>query len=79
MRINLANRSTELKADHATVIVDAEMIFTDKAKATQDHGGANASSLILCFNPKKAGRFSRLLPGSFLSSRSPLGLEKPGL
>src|SRR5712692_4902755 len=34
MRINLRESTTEVKGDHATVIVDAEMIFTDKAKPT---------------------------------------------
>src|SRR5208282_6317914 len=36
MRINFRESTNEVKGDHATVIVDAEMIFTSKAKPNQD-------------------------------------------
>jgi len=53
MRINLRESSTELKADHATVIVDAEMIFTDQSQARLRPAAARSIQFDFVFNPEK--------------------------
>jgi len=65
MRINLRESSTELKADHATVIVDAEMIFTDKAKPTQDQRRRERIQFDFVFNPKKGWKIFEITPRQF--------------
>ena len=65
MRINLRESSTELKADHATVIVDAEMIFTDKAKPSQDQRRRERIQFDFVFNPKKGWKILEITPRQF--------------
>lgn len=65
MRINLRESSTEIKADHATVIVDAEMIYTDKAKPTQDQRRKQRIQFDFVFNPKKGWKIFEITPRQF--------------
>jgi hypothetical protein len=65
MRINFRESSTELKNDHATVIVDAEMIFTDKAKPTQDQRRKQRIQFDFVFNPKKGWKIFEITPRQF--------------
>ena len=65
MRINLRESTTELKGDHATVIVDAEMIFTDKAKPTQDQRRSQRIQFDFVYNPKKGWKIFEITPRRF--------------
>ena len=65
MRINFRESSTEIKGDHATVIVDAEMIFTDKTKPTQDQRRRQRIQFDFVFNPKKGWKILEITPRQF--------------
>ena len=65
MRINLRESTTEIKADHATVIVDAEMIYTDKAKPTQDQRRKQRIQFDFVYNPKKGWKIFEITPRQF--------------
>ena len=65
MRMNLRESTTEIKADHATVIVDAEMIFTDKAKPTQDQRRRERVQFDFVYNPKKGWKIFEITPRQF--------------
>jgi hypothetical protein len=65
MRINLRESTTEIKADHATVIVDADMIFTDKAKPTQDQHRRQRIQFDFVYNPKKGWKIFEITPRQF--------------
>jgi hypothetical protein len=65
MRINLRESTTELKGDHATVIVDAEMIYTDKAKPTQDQRRRQRIQFDFVYNPKKGWKIFEITPRQF--------------
>jgi len=65
MRINLRESTTEIKADHATVIVDAEMIYTDKAKPTQDQRRKQRVQFDFVYNPKKGWKIFEITPRQF--------------
>jgi hypothetical protein len=68
MRINLRESTTEVKGDHATVIVDAEMIFTDKAKPTQDQRRRQRIQFDFVYNPKKGWKIFEITPRQFFES-----------
>ena len=68
MRINLRESTTELKGDHATVIVDAEMIFTDKAKPTQDQRRRQRIQFDFVYSPKKGWKIFEITPRQFFES-----------
>jgi hypothetical protein len=65
MRINLRESTSEVKGDHATVIVDAEMIFTDKAKPTQDQHRRQRIQFDFVYNPKKGWKIFEITPRQF--------------
>lgn len=65
MRINLRESTTELKGDHATVIVDADMIFTDKARPTQDQHRRQRIQFDFVYNPKKGWKIFEITPRQF--------------
>jgi hypothetical protein len=65
MRINLRESTTELKGDHATVIVDAEMIFTDKARPTQDQRRRQRIQFDFVYNAKKGWKILEITPRNF--------------
>jgi hypothetical protein len=65
MRINFRESTTEIKADHATVIVDAEMIYTDKAKPTQDQRRKERVQFDFVYNPKKGWKIFEITPRQF--------------
>jgi hypothetical protein len=65
MRINLRESTTEVKGDHATVIVDAEMIYTDKAKPTQDQRRRDRIQFDFVYNPKKGWKIFEITPRHF--------------
>jgi hypothetical protein len=65
MRINFRESTTEIKADHATVIVDADMIFTDKAKPTQDQHRRQRIQFDFVYNPKKGWKIFEITPRQF--------------
>lgn len=65
MRINFRESTTEIKEDHATVIVDAEMIYTDKAKPTQDQRRKERVQFDFVYNPKKGWRIFEITPRQF--------------
>lgn len=65
MRINLRESTTEVKGDHATVIVDADMIFTDKAKPTLDQHRRQRIQFDFVYNPKKGWRIFEITPRQF--------------
>jgi hypothetical protein len=65
MRINLRESTTELKGDHATVIVDAEMIFTDKAAPTKDQRRSQRIQFDFVYNPKKGWKIFEITPRRF--------------
>jgi hypothetical protein len=65
MRINLRESTTEVKGDHATVIVDADMIFTDKAKPTQDQHRRQRVQFDFVYNPKKGWKIFEITPRQF--------------
>jgi hypothetical protein len=68
MRINLRESTTEVKGDHATVIVDAEMIYTDKAKPTQDQRRRQRIQFDFVYNPKKGWKIFEITPRQFFES-----------
>ena len=68
MRMNLRESTTEVKGDHATVIVDAEMIFTDKAKPTQDQRRRERIQFDFVYNPKKGWKIFEITPRQFFES-----------
>jgi hypothetical protein len=68
MRINLRESTTEVKGDHATVIVDAEMIFTDKAKPTQDQRRRQRIQFDFVYKPKKGWKIFEITPRQFFES-----------
>jgi len=68
MRINLRESTTEVKGDHATVIVDAEMIFTDKAKPTQDQRRRQRIQFDFVYSPKKGWKIFEITPRQFFES-----------
>lgn len=65
MRINLRESTSELKGDHATVIVDAEMIFTDKAAPTRDQRRVQRIQFDFVYNPKKGWKILEITPRQF--------------
>jgi hypothetical protein len=65
MRINLRESTTEVKGDHATVIVDADMIFTDKAKPTQDQHRRQRIQFDFVYDPKKGWKIFEITPRQF--------------
>lgn len=65
MRINFRESTNEVKGDHATVIVDAEMIFTSKAKPTQDQKRQQRIQFDFVYNPKKGWRIFEITPRDF--------------
>lgn len=65
MRINLRESTTEVKGDHATVIVDADMIYTDKAKPSQDQHRRQRIQFDFVFNPKKGWKIFDITPRQF--------------
>jgi len=65
MRINFRESTTELKADHAVVIVDADMIYTDKAKPTQDQHRRQRIQFDFVYNPKKGWKIFEITPRQF--------------
>ncbi len=65
MRINLRESTSEVKGDHATVIVDADMIFTDKAKPTQDQHRRQRIQFDFVYNPKKGWKIFEITPRQF--------------
>jgi len=65
MRINFRESTTEIKEDHATVIVDAEMIYTDKAKPTQDQRRKERIQFDFVYNPKKGWKIFEITPRQF--------------
>jgi len=65
MRINLRESTTEVKGDHATVIVDAEMIYTDKARPTQDQRRRQRIQFDFVYNPKKGWKIFEITPRQF--------------
>ena len=65
MRINLRESTTEVKGDHATVIVDADMIFTDKAKPTQDQHRKQRIQFDFVYNTKKGWKIFEITPRQF--------------
>ena len=65
MRMNFRESTTEIKADHATVIVDADMIFTDKAKPTQDQHRRQRIQFDFVYNPKKGWKIFEITPRQF--------------
>jgi hypothetical protein len=65
MRINLRESTTELKGDHATVIVDAEMIFTNKAAPTRDQRRSQRIQFDFVYNPKKGWKILEITPRQF--------------
>jgi hypothetical protein len=65
MRINFRESTTEVKGDHATVIVDADMIYTDKAKPTQDQRRRQRIQFDFVYNPKKGWKIFEITPRQF--------------
>lgn len=65
MRINFRESTTEVKGDHATVIVDADMVFTDKAKPTQDQHRRQRIQFDFVYNPKKGWKIFEITPRQF--------------
>jgi hypothetical protein len=65
MRINLRESTTEVKGDHATVIVDAEMIYTDKSRPTQDQRRRQRIQFDFVYNPKKGWKIFEITPRQF--------------
>jgi hypothetical protein len=65
MRINFRESTTEIKGDHATVIVDAEMIFTDKARPTQDQRRRQRIQFDFVYSPKKGWKIFEITPRNF--------------
>jgi hypothetical protein len=65
MRINFRESTNEVRADHATVIVDADMIFTDKAKPTQDQHRKQRIQFDFVYNPKKGWKIFEITPRDF--------------
>lgn len=65
MRINFRESTNELKGNHATVIVDAEMIFTDKARPTQDQRRKQRVQFDLVYNQKKGWKIFEITPRDF--------------
>ena len=65
MRINFRESTTEIKENHATVIVDAEMIYTDKAKPTQDQRRKQRVQFDFVYNPKKGWKIFEITPRDF--------------
>jgi len=65
MRINLRESTSEVKGDHATVIVDADMIYTDKAKPTQDQHRRQRIQFDFAYNPKKGWKIFEITPRQF--------------
>jgi hypothetical protein len=64
-RINLRESTTEVKGDHATVIVDADMIYTDKAKPTKDQHRRQRIQFDFVFNTKKGWKIFEITPRQF--------------
>jgi hypothetical protein len=65
MRMNFRESTTEIKGDHATVIVDAEMIYTDKARPTQDQRRKQRIQFDFVYNPKKSWKILEITPRQF--------------
>jgi len=65
MRINFRESTSEVKGDHATVIVDAEMIYSDKARPTQDQRRRQRIQFDFVYNPKKGWRIFEITPRQF--------------
>jgi hypothetical protein len=65
MRIYLRESTNEVKGDHATVIVDAEMIFTDKDKPTQDQKRRQRIQFDFVYNEKKGWKIFEINPRQF--------------
>src|SRR5262249_33100606 len=65
MRMNFRESTTEIKGDHAIVIVDAEMIYTDKAKPTQDQRRKERVQFDFVYNPKKGWKIFEITPRQF--------------
>lgn len=65
MRINFREATTEIKENHATVIVDAEMIYTDKARPTQDQRRKQQIQFDFVYNPKKGWKIFEITPRQF--------------
>ena len=65
MRINFRESTNEVKGDHATVIVDAEMIFTDKAKPTQDQRRRQRIQFDFVYSDKKGWKIFEITPRDF--------------
>jgi len=65
MRINLRESTTEVKGDHAIVIVDADMIYTDKAKPTRDQRRRQRIQFDFVYNPKKGWKIFEITPRQF--------------
>ncbi len=65
MRMNFRESTSEVKGDHATVIVDAEMIYTDKARPTQDQRRRERVQFDFVYNPKKGWRIFEITPRQF--------------
>ena len=65
MRINFRESTNEVKGDHATVIVDAEMIFTDKARPTQDQRRRQRIQFDFVYTPKKGWKIFEITPRDF--------------
>ncbi len=68
MRINMRESTTEVKGDHATVIVDAEMIYTDKAKPTQDQRRRQRIQFDFVYSSKKGWKIFEITPRQFFES-----------
>ncbi len=65
MRINLRESTTEVKGDHATVIVDADMIYNDKARPTQDQRRRQRIQFDFVYNQKKGWKIFEITPRQF--------------
>ncbi len=65
MRMNFRESTSEVKGDHATVIVDAEMIYTDKARPAQDQRRRQRIQFDFVYNPKKGWRIFEITPRQF--------------
>lgn len=65
MRINFRESTNEVKGNHATVIVDAEMVFTDKARPTQDQRRRQRIQFDFVYTPKKGWKIFEITPRDF--------------
>ncbi len=65
MRMNFRESTSEVKGDHATVIVDAEMIYTDKARPAQEQRRRQRIQFDFVYNPKKGWKIFEITPRQF--------------